>query len=322
VAERSKNSIENLYGGKSAAAAVDRRIGMRELQALVAVADLGSFRGAAEQLGYTQSAVSHQVAVLEAAMGVTLFTRPGGRGSIALNAAGRGAYRQARRALTAVEAMVAEARQAEDAGAQRIRVGAFGTAAAELLPAALVAFTKERPGVEVVLSTSTESPDLLTSLARGELDLAFVLNPDPDERCEIVPLIEDPWVILTPRDAPITDDPRPSFDVLDGARLVAWGLRWRTQVELEDHLARRGITPVVVYRTEDNLALQRLVAAGLGHACIGRLAARAATDRRLTFIEPREQLAPRRVALCYPRQREVSGAVMALVDLVRAQAGF
>ena len=300
---------------------IEGRVGLRELRALVAVADTGSFRRAADRLGYTQSAVSHQIAVLEAALGAPLFTRPGGRGAISLTAAGRGSYRHARRALAAVEAMAAETRQASRPGPAQIRVGAFHTAAAELLPAALRAFSEERPGVEVLLSDTTESQDLIASLAQGELDLAFVLNPEPDERVEIVPLVEDPWVILTPRDNPISEDPHPSFDVLDGARVVAWQLRWRTQVQLEELLARRGITPVVVYRTDDNLALQRLVAVGLGHACVGRLAARGAVDRRLTWLQPREELVRRQLALCYPRQREVSGAVMALVAAVRTQAG-
>lgn len=300
---------------------LDGRVGLRELRALLAVTDTGSFRRAAEQLGYTQSAVSHQIGVLETALGALLFTRPGGRGAVSLTPAGEAANRYARRALGAVDAMVAEVRAAGRPGPAQIRVGAFHTAAAELLPAALRAFAIERPGVDVVLSETTESQDLLALLARGDLDLAFVLNPPPDERVETVPLVEDPWVILTRRDDPVSDDPHPSFDVLDGARLVAWNTRWRTQVELEEILARRGVRPRIVYRTDDNLALQRLVAVGLGHACVGRLAARSAVDRRLTWLMPRESLTRRQLALCYPRQREVSGSVMALVAAVRAQAG-
>lgn len=296
------------------------RLSLRGLHALVVVADTGSFRTAAEQLSYTQSAISHQIAVLESAVGAALFTRPGGRGAISLTDAGRAAYRHARRALTAVEALSAEVRQANEPGPARIRIGGSQTAAAtELLPAALRAFMEERPGVEVLISETTESQDLIASLAQGDLDLAFVLNPQPDERVEIVPLIEDPWVILTPRDNPISEDPHPSFDILDGAKLIAWQRRWRTQAQLEELLARRGINPVFVHRTDDNLSLQRLVAVGLGHACVSRIAARNAFDSRLTWLQPREELVRRQLALCYPREREVSGAVMALVAAVRDQ---
>lgn len=325
TAERSNQSIIPVAATSAfdsvPVGALDGRVGLRELRALVAVADTGSFRRAADRLGYTQSAVSHQIGVLEAALDTALFVRPGGRAAVSLTPAGEAANRYARRALGAVDALAAEVRAAVRPGPARIRVGAFHTAAAELLPAALRAFAQARPGVDVVLSETTESQDLIAHLARGDLDLAFVLNPPPDERVETVPLVEDPWVILTPRDDPISEDPHPSFDVLDGAPMVAWHTRWRTQTELEAILARRGIHPRIVYRTDDNLALQRLVTVGLGHACLGRLAARSAVDARLTWLMPRESLTRRQLALCYPRQREVSGSVMALVAAVRAQAG-
>ncbi len=312
--ERVTVSIE----GKGSAEA---KIGLRELRALVAVADAHSFRSASLQLGYTQSAVSHQVATLERVLGASLFTRPGGRAVISLTAPGEAAYRQARRALGAVEALGADVRAVEKGEPARIRFGVFHTAAAELLPAALRAFSEERPGVEVVLSETRESKDLVASLAQGHLDLAFALNPELDDRVKTIPLVEDPWVILTRRDSALSEEHHPSFDMLDDARLVAWSRRYRTQVELEEAWNRRGITPHIVYRTDDNLALQRLVAAGLGHACVGRLAARSAIDPVLTWIAPRDVLHPRQLALCYPRQREVSGSVLALVAAVRAQAG-
>ena len=56
-------------------------VDLKALRALVAVADHGSFRAAAKSLGYTQSAISHQIAVLERALDAPLFTRPGGRGA-------------------------------------------------------------------------------------------------------------------------------------------------------------------------------------------------------------------------------------------------
>lgn len=318
--DRSKSQIKNVTGG-IAAGIVDSRINMRELRAFVCVADTGSFRSAAKLLGYTQSAVSHQISSLETMLAVTLFNRPGGRGSISLTTAGHIAYRHARRALGAVEALITQTRTADAPGSNQIRVGAFRTAAAELLPAALSTFSRERPTVNVVISDTSETPDLVTSLAEGRLDMAFVLNPKPDDRVEIVPLIDDPWVILTSKENPITNVVHPSFDVLNDAQLVAWHLRWRTQAELEDLLAGRGINPRIIYRTDDNLALQRLVAVGLGHACVGRLAARASIDPRLTWLQPREQLVPRQIALCYPRQREISGTVMSLVDAIREASG-
>jgi DNA-binding transcriptional LysR family regulator len=297
---------------------IDKGVGLRELRALLTVADLGSFRRAASELGYTQSSISHQVAALERALGIELFTRPGGRGAVKLTPGGAAAYRRARRALGEVEAIGADVDEAQRGARARIRVGVSQTAAAELMPTALRAFREVHPEVEVILSEVEESQAIMSGLGRGRLDLAFALNPEPDERVEAIPLVEDPWVILTRRDSPIGDAEHPSFDLIDGANLVAWTRRWANQIELEEAWSRRGIAPRIVYRTDDNLALQRLVAAGLGHACIGQLAARRAVDSALTWLAPRERLTPRQVALCYPRHRELTGAVAALISAIRA----
>jgi DNA-binding transcriptional LysR family regulator len=295
-------------------------LGLRELRAVLAVAELGSFRRAAAELGYTQSALSHQVSALEEALGWPLFRRPGGRAQVRLTPAGEAVCRRARRVLSEVEAVAADAEVAERGENVRVRVGVTQTTAAEIMPAALRAFRDERPGVEVVLSEVDDAADYRDALRRGDLDLAFSYNLEPDEFVEAVPVLDDPWVILTRRDSPIAELERPGFEVLDGLDVVAWTHRWRSQFELEQAWERRGIAPKIVYRTDDNLALQRLVAAGLGHACIGRVAARRAIDPALTWLSPRQPLSPHQIVLCYPRLRQMTGTTRALIMAIRAQA--
>jgi DNA-binding transcriptional LysR family regulator len=295
-------------------------LGLRELRAVLAVAELGSFRRAAAALGYTQSALSHQVSALEAALGQSLFQRPGGRAAVRLTPAGEAVCRRARRALTEVESVAADAEQAARGEVVRVRVGVTQTAAAEVMPAALRAFRDDHPGVEVVLIAADDPDSSEAALRRGELDLAFSYYAQSDEYVEAIAVLDDPWVILTRRDSAIASLARPGFGDLDRLDLVAWTRRWRAQAELEDTWARRGIAPSIVYRTDDNLALQRLVAAGLGHACIGRVAASRAVDPALTWLEPREPLAPRTIALCYPRHRPVTATARSLITAIRAQA--
>jgi DNA-binding transcriptional LysR family regulator len=295
-------------------------LGLRELQAVLAVAELGSFRRAAAALGYTQSALSHQVSALEAALGQPLFHRPGGRAPVRLTPAGEAVCRRARRALSEVEAVAADAEQAARGEVVRVRVGVTQTAAAEIMPAALRAFRDDHPGVEVVLIAADDTDSSRAALRRGELDLAFSYNPETDEYVEAIAILGDPWVILTRRDSAIVSLDHPGFGVLDQRDLVAWTRRWRPQVELEDTWARRGIAPRIVYRTDDNLALQRLVAAGLGHACIGRVAASRAIDPALTWLEPHEPAASRMIALCYPRHRPVTATARSLITAIRGQA--
>ena len=295
-------------------------LGLRELQAVLAVAELGSFRRAATALGYTQTALSHQVSALEAALGQPLFHRPGGRAPVRLTPAGEAVCRRARRALSEVEAVAADAEQAARGEVVRVRVGVTQTAAAEIMPAALRAFRDDHPGVEVVLIAADDTESSRAALRRGDLDLAFSYNPESDEYVEAVAVLADPWVILTRRDSAIAGLDHPGFGVLDQRDLVAWTRRWRPQAELEDTWARRGIVPRIVYRTDDNLALQRLVAAGLGHACIGRVAASRAIDPALTWLEPNDPAAPRVIALCYPRHRPLSATARSLITAIRGQA--
>jgi len=294
-------------------------LGLRELQAVLAVAEFGSFRRAAAALGYTQSALSHQVSALEAALEQPLFHRPGGRAPVRLTPAGEAVCRRARRALSEIEAVAADAEQAARGEIVRVRVGVTQTTAAEIMPAALRAFRDDYPGVEVVLIAADDADTSRAALHRGDLDLAFSYDPAADENVEAIAVMEDPWVILTRRDSQIVSLGHPGFEVLDQRELVAWTRRWPAQAELEDAWARRGISPKIVYRTDDNLALQRLVAAGLGHACIGRVAASRAVDPSLTWLEPDESPPPRTIALCYPRHRPVTATARSLISAIRAQ---
>src|ERR1700689_4149080 len=160
------------------------------LRALVAVADDGSFRRAAERLGYTQSAISHQIAALERNLSATLFHRPGGRAAVTLTPAGEVAYHHARRVLAALATLDGEVRATQRGERETLHIGVFQTAASELVPAALRAL--------------------------GRLPPAFAVNLEPLDTIEALPLLEDPWVILTRRDSPLAGAPRPSLDLLDG----------------------------------------------------------------------------------------------------------
>jgi len=293
---------------------------LQGLRALLAVADSGSFRSAAAELGYAQSAISRQVAELERAVEAPLFTRPGGRAKVSLTPAGEAAYLHARRALGEVHSLKASVKAAAHPGHTALRVGAFGTAAAALLPSALQALREQWPGVQVSLIDTSDDPRLADWLAEGRLDLALTINQPVDDRIEMIHLFEDPWVILTHRDSELATASDPTFELLDGKDVVAWSANGVLQLELETAWRKRGISPRVVYRTDDNLVLQRLVSAGLGDACVGRMAARRAADPLLTWLEPLDSLSPRRIDLCHPRGRDLDDAARTLSSALRSLA--
>ena len=116
---------------------LDRWLGieLRHLAALKAVAEEGSFRGAASRLGYTQSAISQQIATLERLVGAKLLERPGGPRAVSLTEAGRLVLRHAEAIIARLKAAEADVAAIVDGGAGRLRVGTFQSAGARILPA-------------------------------------------------------------------------------------------------------------------------------------------------------------------------------------------
>src|SRR4029450_10546711 len=127
---------------------------MRHLLALVAVVETGTFSKAAEQLGYTQSAVSQQVATLERIVGTPLFERPGGPRPVRLTIAGD-VLRTPPRAVLARFSSAAPDLRALASGEQgELRVGTLPSVGTKVLPRLLGTFRAEWPGIEMVLHES------------------------------------------------------------------------------------------------------------------------------------------------------------------------
>ena len=145
------------------------------LRVVAAVGRAGSFSAAADQLGYTQSAISRQIAATETAVGAALFERHA-RG-VRPTAAGEVLVRHAGKVLDEVTATSHELAGLQDRLAGRLVVGAFPTAAADLLPRAIARLLATHPGVQVQLSEAS-TPSQLTALRRGRLEVAVLAVGD------------------------------------------------------------------------------------------------------------------------------------------------
>lgn len=142
------------------------------LRVLREVAQAGSFSAAAHSLGYTQSAVSRQVAALEAITGRGLFDRS--RNGVTLTAPGTRLLARAVRILDELDDALREVRGDEIAGGP-VRLGAFATAAAGLVPRALASLPRD---LKVSLREGT-TPALTRALRAGTLDLAILAQTPP-----------------------------------------------------------------------------------------------------------------------------------------------
>src|SRR6059036_1916315 len=124
---------------------------LRHLAALQAVAREGSFGGAAVALGYSQSAVSQQIAALERIVGERLVERPGGPRPVSLTEAGHLLLRHADSIVARLKAAQADLHALQAGEAGTLRVGIFQSAGARLLPEIMRRFTQQWPQIDVML---------------------------------------------------------------------------------------------------------------------------------------------------------------------------
>lgn len=277
------------------------------LRTLSAVVRLRSFAAAAAELRYTPSAVSQQMSALERSCGVALFERLP-HGIVATGAAellsGRSADLLAD--LAAAERAVTEVARGHSGV---LRVGAFPTAGARLVPAALGDFVRERPSIDVQLDEG-EPGALTASLLGGTLDVALVyrydLVPvDDDTRLSGVELRREQVRLLVHRAHPLApgasrDRSRPvSLVAVRDERWVAPLLGSPGALSLDRRCAAAGFTPAVAFRSNDYSVVRGLVAAGLGVALVPDLALVNDERVRAVTVGGRRQAAGRTVRLLY-----------------------
>jgi DNA-binding transcriptional LysR family regulator len=289
---------------------------IRHLAALEAVAREGSFGRAAAALGYTQSAVSQQIQMLERIVGERLLERPGGPRAVSLTEAGTLLLRHAEAIVGRLRAAQADMAALGDGLAGALRVGTFQSVGAKVLPEVMRRFLDGWPLVELELTESPSDDDLLRLVERGELDLAFAMLPALEGPFETEVLLHDPYVLLVPADHDLAGSGRASLTELGELTLIA-NRACRSTALAEGELVQRGVTVEVAFRSDDNGTVQGLVGAGFGAALVPLLAVDPRDDRiRVLELEP--EVPPRRIALAWHRDRHRSPASRAFAELARA----
>jgi DNA-binding transcriptional LysR family regulator len=239
------------------------------LRALRKIAAHGSFSRAAEELGYTQSAISQQIAALEHEVGLTLLNRS--VRPVALTDAGRLLAGHAERVLEHVTTAEIELDALRGLRAGHLRLAAFGSAFATFLPAAIARFRARHPAVELKL-VQAEPDASLPLLRTGDVDLAVVHGSAPLEDgagLEVTHLLDDEHrAVLPARHRLAARATLRVADLADDAWIVPSGEGpahgYRKGV---DRLcAGAGFAPRIAFETDDLQAAQAFVAAGLGIA--------------------------------------------------------
>ena len=283
---------------------------MQQLRALVELSRLGTVSAAAESLGFSQSTVSHQLAALSRATGAVLLTRAG-RG-VRLTEEGRALAARGQEILDLLDRTEREAISMARAEAGRVRLAAFPSAVASLVPGVLDVVGRQHPGLEVEL-VDAEPPEALDALRRGRVDAALsfsYVDDDAGEGLQAVHLLDDVLYLVS--------HPGGITCVADGARC-----RWvtgcaRCREELIAVGRANGFAPETAYASDDYVAVQALVAAGVGAALLPGMALSAYRHEGVQ-VRPlaREQ---RRVEVVTRAERPRPLAIDVLVEACQAAA--
>jgi DNA-binding transcriptional LysR family regulator len=279
---------------------------VRRLRVLREVAAHGSFSAAAEALAYTQSAVSQQIAALEREAGSRLVER---------SARGVRLTDACRALVCHTDVILARLADAEEelqaiAGLRggRLRLSAFPTACATLMPLAIARFRERHPGVELSLQPA-EPPDGLRLLRSGDADVALTIQATTDARSDDgldrVTLRDDPMYVMLARDHPLAGKTRLRLrDLAD----ESWMFGTAGNCPDGDIFLRAcqadGFEPRIAFHLDDYLAIQGFVAAGMGVSVIPDLALVAVRDDvvvRSLGARPPVRRPSRRCSRCWSR---------------------
>jgi DNA-binding transcriptional LysR family regulator len=249
---------------------------VRRLIVLREVARQGSFSRAGDTLGYTQPAISRQIAILEQETGATLVDRrPAG---VRLTDAGELLVGHAEAVLGRLHDAEAELNELLGLQSGRLRMSTLTSAAATIMPLAITQFRKRLPGVE--LSVSMVDPaGILPLLRAGELELALGNDDSHSELPDVdtVHLFDEPMLIALPKNHPYARRERPALKDLAGER---WMLGTTTACPDAGRFITAcltaGFEPKIAFHNDDYTAILGFVAAGVGVAPIPEMVARSA----------------------------------------------
>ncbi|TYL50574.1 LysR family transcriptional regulator [Agromyces mariniharenae] len=288
------------------------------------VAEHGSLTAAADALGYSQPAVSQQLRRFEERTGIALVERVG-RG-IRLTQSGRVLARHANAVATALEAAAGELAEIRGLRAGRVRLVAFPSASASLVPRLIAALGAAHPGVAVTY-VEAEPPEAVAAVRADRADLAITFSypgdrDDPHRASarglDVRAFGEEPIRLVLPEGHPAA-----ASDVVDLAALrddpwIAGCPRCRGHLlELAD---AAGFTPRIAFETDNFVAVEGMVAQGLGVALLPALALAASPRHPEVVTRPTARADVRSLHLVTARGAERVPAVAAAIAALESLA--
>jgi LysR family hydrogen peroxide-inducible transcriptional activator len=241
---------------------------LRQLAALVGVAETGSFSAAARAMHTVQSNVSTHIARLERELGVSLVDRTTG----ALTPEGQVVVNRARHIQVELDALVADVAAVRDEVAGSVRLGCIGTVGRWLVPLVLERVTREHPKIQVVVVDATTT-SLIPRLLSDNLDIAVVNLPVADPELVSEELFEEDRLVIAPTCHPLAGRGRVRFTDLEEHELLLEPTGTSFRDELDAEAAAAGITLRARAEVDGLRLIATLAFQGFGAAIVPATAA-------------------------------------------------
>jgi LysR family hydrogen peroxide-inducible transcriptional activator len=283
---------------------------LKHLQALLGIADTGSFSAAAASIGTVQSNVSAHVARLERELDVQLVDRASGR----LTDEGEVVVARARQVMNELEAMVADVTALRQEVVGTVRLGMIGTTGRWLVPQLFDLLRVRHPHIHLNVAEGS-SVQLEQQLASGQLDLAVVTFPLSGDEIMAAQLFDEDLVLVLPPGHPLGSEPRVDLERVSELELLlpAPGTALRAEIDSATGPARITLRPTM------ELDGVRLIASlafdGYGPAILPATAVPGNLRGRFPIL-PVDGLPRRRVGVAQRRRGLPSAPARAVIDVL------
>ncbi|MFB9327895.1 LysR family transcriptional regulator [Paenibacillus aurantiacus] len=279
-----------------------------QFEIFLAVVQTGSFTRAGELLNASQSGVSHSIGDLEKELGVTLFAR--NRNGAKLTDAGEQILAHVREILHHTEQIKQAAAASRGVNGGTIRIGAFPSFSANVLPGILQAFRGHYPGVELLLFEGSYA-EVEAWIKAGVVDLGFLADPSDD--VDSVQLLRDPYVAVLPALHPLRELDIISIEQLAHEPFLS--LKSGCERLVMHAFQERGVSLNKQFEVAENSTILSMVEAGIGVSVVPSMIVPAVPAN--IAVRPLNPPLHRIIGLAVRSQHEVSPAVAAFIQEAR-----
>ncbi|MDO5423780.1 MAG: LysR family transcriptional regulator [Eubacteriales bacterium] len=287
---------------------------MNRYRVFVKVVECGSFTKAAEELNYTQSAVSQMVHTLEEELDTVLILRS--KNGAALTVDGEEYFPYIRSISHAHQELEEKFREMQGLNSGKIRIGSFTSVSRNWLPGLMKEFKERYPGVQFELFQG-EYTNIAQWIKEGRVDFGFV-NPEAVEGLQTIPLYQDEMVAVLPRGHALAGK-----DVVTLAELAKCPYILLDEGESSvplDAFGRNGLTPDIQYRVYDDYSIVAMVEQGLGISILYKLVVEGQAKSCVT--RPVEPAVERTVAVACKNWKTLPIASRHFLDFILESFGI